>query len=120
MWYYLRALWVQDGVTQSELSAQIGTMEPTTLSAVAAMEQAGFVRRERHSTDRRKFQVFLTPAGQALRATLLPEAIDVIRVATGRLSAREVDAFLGTLKTIQQNLGGGGEAPKPRKPSPGA
>ncbi len=48
--------------------APIGTMEPTTLSAIAAMEQAGMVRRERHATDRRKVKVFLTDKGRGLQA----------------------------------------------------
>lgn len=37
MWYFLRALWFEDGLTQSELSRKVGTMEPTTLAAIKAM-----------------------------------------------------------------------------------
>src|ERR671912_2557274 len=39
MWYFLRALWEEDGLTQSELSQRVGTMDPTTLSAIAGMER---------------------------------------------------------------------------------
>ena len=31
MWYFLRALWDEDGLTQAELSRRIGTMEPTAM-----------------------------------------------------------------------------------------
>lgn len=31
MWYFLRVLWDQDGLTQKELSDLVGTMEPTAL-----------------------------------------------------------------------------------------
>ena len=34
-WTYLRILWAEDGLTQRELSARAGVMEPTTASAVA-------------------------------------------------------------------------------------
>ena len=104
MWYFLRVLWVEDGLTQSELSAQIGTMEPTTLSAVASMEQAGLVRRERHGTDRRKMRIFLTDNGKALHGALLPEGIAVVAAAVKSLSPGEIDRLLSLLKIIQVNL----------------
>ena len=104
MWYFLRVLWNEDGITQSELSSLIGTMEPTTLSAVASMEQAGLVRREPHATDRRKVNVFLTEKGRALQAELLPEGIAVVQTAVGSFSKREVDLMLALLKVMQANL----------------
>ena len=45
MWYFLRALWNEDGLNQRELSHRVGTMEPTTLSAILNMEKKGLVRR---------------------------------------------------------------------------
>src|SRR5438270_2003283 len=59
MWYYLRVLWDHDGMTQRELSRMVGQMEPTTLSAIAAMEKEGFVRRVRNAQDKRKMNVYL-------------------------------------------------------------
>ncbi|MEP7347303.1 MAG: MarR family transcriptional regulator, partial [Gemmatimonadaceae bacterium] len=64
MWYFLRVLWEEDGLTQSELSRRIGTMEPTTLHAIAGMEECGLVSRTRNSADRRKMNVFLTKKGR--------------------------------------------------------
>ncbi len=104
MWYFLRVLWNGDGLTQSELSAEIGTMEPTTLSAVASMEQAGLVRRERHSTDGRKVRVFLTEKGHALRKDLLPEGVAVVSSAIRSFSDTELDLLLRLLKAMQADL----------------
>ena len=104
MWYFLRVLWVEDGLTQSELSAKIGTMEPTTLTAVAAMERADLVRRERHSTDKRKIRVFLTDKGQSMRDTLLLEGIAVVDASVRSLSQVEIDSLLAMLKVMQANL----------------
>ena len=53
MWYFLRALWEEDGLTQSELSRRVGTMEPTTLTAIQTMQRKGLVRRIRSKQDRR-------------------------------------------------------------------
>src|ERR1700693_701235 len=41
-WAFLRILLEGDGLTQRELSEQAGVMEPTTFSALKAMEQMGY------------------------------------------------------------------------------
>ena len=38
-WAFLRILWEKDGLTQRELSEEAGVMEPTTFSALNAMEK---------------------------------------------------------------------------------
>jgi DNA-binding MarR family transcriptional regulator len=50
-WYFLRVLWIRDGLTQRELSARVGMMEPTTVIALKGMERAGLVRRARSRED---------------------------------------------------------------------
>ena len=104
MWYFLRALWHQDGLTQSELSLIVGTMEPTTLTAVKAMERKGLVRRERNATDRRKLNIYLTERGRALKVRLLPLAKEVVDASVDGFSDRERSTFLDYLDAIQKNL----------------
>lgn len=104
MWYFLRVLWIQDGITQSELSRRIGTMEPTTLAAVRDMERDGIVRRVRDPSDGRKINVFLTEHGRALEPVLLPLAIEVIETATAGITTREVSMLLALLACMQRNL----------------
>ncbi|WP_293799601.1 MarR family winged helix-turn-helix transcriptional regulator [uncultured Bosea sp.] len=106
MWYFLRALWQEDGLTQRELSQRIGTMEPTTLSALAAMERSGLVTRERDGTDRRKLNVRLTPKGHALKKNLIPCAEHVIDRATIGFAPKDKARFLGYLAAVQRNFGG--------------
>jgi DNA-binding MarR family transcriptional regulator len=104
MWYLLRALWSEDGLTQRELSRRIGLMEPTTLAAIVAMEKCGFVKRVRNRSDRRKINVLLTRKGYRLRDKLLPLAVRVVSDAVEGFSPREVDTLLRLLKGIQRNL----------------
>lgn len=114
MWYFLRALWEEDGLTQRELSRRIGTMEPTTLTALAAMEKAGFISRERDPQDRRKLNVLLTPKGRALQEELLPLAREVVQQATAGFTAEDLARFLGYLAAVQRNLA---DAPEPQPAS---
>ena len=104
MWYFLRALWHEDGLTQRELSNRAGTMEPTTLSAILAMEKRGVVRRVRNRGDRRKRHIYLTPKGRALKAKLIPLAREVVDTAVQNLSRGEVVQLLKGLSEVQKSL----------------
>jgi MarR family transcriptional regulator, organic hydroperoxide resistance regulator len=104
MWYFLRALWHEDGLTQRELSNRAGTMEPTTLSAILIMEKKGLVRRARDRDDRRKWHIHLTPKGRALKRKLLPLAREVVDTAVQNLARNEVAQLLKALAEVQSSV----------------
>ena len=104
MWYFLRALWHEDGLTQRELSNRVGTMEPTTLSAITIMEKKGLVRRSRDKADRRKWHIHLTAKGRALKVRLIPLARGVVDMAVQNLSAGEVKQLLKVLGEVQKSV----------------
>lgn len=104
-WSFLVALWEEDGITQRQLSQRVGMMEPTTVTALNGMERAGLVTRVRNDGDRRKFNIFLTDKGRALRATLLPHAEEVARLAIAGASAEEIAAAQAILDRVIENLG---------------
>ena len=103
-WTFLRALWQTDGLTQRELSEEAGLAEPTTFTALKAMERRGYVVRRPAEGDRRKRQVFLTPRGRALEAKLVPLAEDVNAVAVRGVSAADLAKTRRTLLALLDNL----------------
>lgn len=104
-WRFLRQLWVEEGLTQRELSRRVGMREPTTVVAVNGLERAGLVRRAPSEQDRRKIHIYLTPAGRALQAELLPLVAEVQARATQGLSADELAELLRALNLVRDNLG---------------
>jgi DNA-binding MarR family transcriptional regulator len=104
MWYYLRTLWEEDGLTQRELSHRIGTMEPTTLGAIQAMERSGLVKRVRSKDDRRKVHIHLTKKGRDLERRLMPLAVEVVEASVAGFSPEEVRQLLNYLKAIRHNI----------------
>jgi DNA-binding MarR family transcriptional regulator len=61
-------------VSQQDLARMLG-IDPTTIVAIVdELEAEGFVRRERSTTDRRRYELHLTPSGKKA----LAEADDVI------------------------------------------
>lgn len=104
MWYFLRALWEEDGLNQRELSERAGTAEPTTVTALHAMERRGLVVRVQNRDDRRKSNIYLTKPARELRELLLPEARRVNRAATVGLPMTEIEALKRTLTKLRANL----------------
>jgi MarR family transcriptional regulator, organic hydroperoxide resistance regulator len=104
MWFLLRVLWEEDGLTQCELSRRIGTKEPTTVVSLRAMLNAGFIQRVRNGVDRRKVNIFLTAKGRSLQKTAVPLAKHVVDTAVSGFSQTEVHQLLSMLDRIQNNL----------------
>jgi DNA-binding MarR family transcriptional regulator len=103
-WTFLRILWETDGLTQRELSEQAGVMEPTTFSAIKAMEQQGYVERRQVPANRKNVYVHLTPKGRALKARLLPLAEEVNREAVRGIAVNEVAVTRRVLLEIIENM----------------
>lgn len=103
-WTFLRILWEGDGLTQRELSEQAGVMEPTTFSALKAMERLGYIVRRKRSGDRKKVYVLLTAKGRRLQNKLVPFAEEVNRVAVQGARASDIATTRTVLLSIIENL----------------
>jgi DNA-binding MarR family transcriptional regulator len=103
-WYFLRVLWTSDGLSQRELSARVGMMEPTTVIALRSMERAGLIRRVRSGDDRRKVRVLLTAKARRLRNELLGVARPITHEAEEGISARDLASFRRVIARMTANL----------------
>jgi MarR family transcriptional regulator, organic hydroperoxide resistance regulator len=103
-WYFLRVLWITDGLSQRELSARVGMMEPTTVIALRSMEKSGLIRRVRGNDDRRKVLVFLTAKAKRLRGELLGVARTITDEAEEGIAPRDLAAFRRIVARMTENL----------------
>lgn len=103
-WTFLRILWQRDGLTQRELSQEAGLVEPTTLVALRVMENLGYITRERMEGNRKNIYVHLTPAGKALKRSLIPMAEEVNAMAMQGLSEADIEATRRALLVMLGNL----------------
>ena len=104
-WSFLRILWADDGLTQRELSARAGVMEPTTFGALKAMEARGYIERRQRPDNRKNVYIHLTRKGRALEAKLVPLARDVNRVAVRGMSRTDAARLRELLVAVIHNLG---------------
>lgn len=105
-WAYLRVLWDSDGLSQRDLSDQVGLTGPTTHSVVQRMEAAGLIERRSVAEGRSRRVVFLTERGRALRRTLEPLAESLNAKAVAGLSEADIETLRDWLLRIDRNLGG--------------
>jgi DNA-binding MarR family transcriptional regulator len=103
-WAFLRVLWDRDGLTQKELSDAVGVTEPTTFAAVKALMDRGYITRRHNPGNKRKFYVYLTPEGAALRDVLVPLAEEVNRIAVEGIPPENITLMRETLLQIIENL----------------
>src|SRR4051812_18936479 len=103
-WYFLRALWNEDGLSQRELSTRVGMMEPTTVIALRSMEKAGLIRRVRSADDKRKAEVWLTPRAKRMRGTLLKVARSVTVQAEDGIAPEDIRVTQRVLAQMAANL----------------
>jgi DNA-binding MarR family transcriptional regulator len=103
-WYFLRVLWTSDGLSQRELSARVGMMEPTTVIALRSMEKAGLIHRLRSDTDKRRVRVMLTAKAKRLRNELLTVARVITEEAEAGIPARDLAVFRRAIARMTANL----------------
>jgi DNA-binding MarR family transcriptional regulator len=103
-WTFLRVLWQFDGLTQRDLSIRAGVMEPTTFTALKAMERLGFIIRKRSPDNKKNVYICLTAKGRALKKKLQPLAEDINRIAIAGVKASDVATTRKTLLAIIENL----------------
>ncbi len=103
-WTFLRILWVRDGLTQRQLSDEAGVMEPTTVTAIRAMEELGYVSRRQLPENRKNIYVYLTPKGRSLEGKLVPMAEEVNHVALAGVSGRDAKTARAVLMAMIENL----------------
>jgi DNA-binding MarR family transcriptional regulator len=116
-WTFLRILWEGDGLTQRGLSERAGVMEPTTFSALKAMERLGYIIRRKRGGDRKKVYVLLTPKGRRLRSKLVPLAEDVNRIAVRDARPGDIATTRKVLLGIIENLARDEQTADMRMPS---
>jgi len=103
-WTFLRILWESDGITQRELSELAGVMEPTTFTAVTAMEKLGYVTRRKMADNKKMVYVFLTLKGRLLKRKLVPLAEEVNRIAVESVAPQDIATMRRVLLMMIENL----------------
>ena len=103
-WRFLRVLWVEDGITQRELSRRVGMREPTTVAAINSLEKSGLVTRRKSEEDRRRVHIHLTAKARRLKAKLIPYVAEVNEIGLKGLTPAQVALVRRALLQFVENF----------------
>ncbi|MBX3567928.1 MAG: winged helix-turn-helix transcriptional regulator [Rhizobiaceae bacterium] len=91
-------------IRQTLLAERIGVEAMTVSSSLDRLEAQGLIVRSADPADRRAKLVRVTEAGEAMLARIAPLAARLRAGAGQGVSAEEWQGFIGTLKTVRDNL----------------
>src|SRR5690349_15101469 len=97
----LAFLWIEDGLSQVELSARSQIDRTTMGGIIDRLEKEGLVERRPHPDDRRAYQVFLTPGGKSLEDELCTVAVRVRDRVTAPLTEEEQATLVRLLEKLR-------------------
>ena len=103
-YYYLRALFEANGISQMELSERVGVDPTTVVTVVDTLERQNIVERRKDPDDRRKALIYLTPKGRKLRRPLLAAIGAAQANALVGISAAEIETFRRVALRVIDNL----------------
>lgn len=103
MWYFFRALWEEDGLSQRELSDRAGETSAAAVAQLRSMEQRGFVTRHVDANDKRKIRVFLTDEGRRFNF-LLEYAAEIQSLALEGLTEGEIGFLRLVLARMKESF----------------
>lgn len=94
-----------DGLRMNELAGRILSSKSGLTRVIDRMEEAGLVRRERPSDDRRVVQVFITPEGlEALRASRVVHHRGIRKHFVQQLDRRDLTALTSALEKVRDHV----------------
>jgi DNA-binding MarR family transcriptional regulator len=89
------------GVSQAEVAAALGMDRATMMALTDRLEDRGFVVRKRSSVDRRRQDLYLTPAGQGILRKCKAKIAEHDEKFRALFTAPELAALLDALKRFQ-------------------
>jgi DNA-binding MarR family transcriptional regulator len=102
----LNALWAQEGMTQSEIAAQLNRSPSTITKMLQRMEKAGFVARCDDPEDERISRVYLTDAGHEVRSAVEDVWRTFAAQAFADFADDELTQFYALLQRLYRNIEG--------------
>ena len=96
---------IMDGAhTPGKVAAAQNLPAPTVTRIITKLVEAGLVERVTDPADLRRFDLRLTPQGQATRARVRASGQDIVHTHFGNVPAPTVQAALGALSALHEAL----------------
>ena len=92
------------GLSQMMLAREVGLDKSAAVLVIDDLERLGFAQRRRSATDRRRYALYATPAGDAALADMFDQLLLVERDALNALEAKEMHVLNSLLDRIYRAI----------------
>ena len=89
-WGILNILWSEEGLHQSELAVRSSKDRHNIARILQLMEKSGWIERHPDQRDKRRANVFLSPAGRKIKTELLSAVTEFLNQALAGLTEGEI------------------------------
>ena len=100
----LGELWLEDGLTQRDLTGHLGVEQATMANTLARMERDKLVVRRPHPDDGRSQQIWLTQAARDLQAPATAAAVQANDLVIAGLPVAERELFFSMLGRVASGM----------------
>jgi MarR family transcriptional regulator, organic hydroperoxide resistance regulator len=97
-------LFVQDGMTQSEIAGQLSVQGATVTDMLQRMEESGLVTRRRDAEDNRLVRVYLTDAGREKERFIMEQFMKLESAVFADFDDSERDLLRSFLNRTLRNM----------------
>jgi DNA-binding MarR family transcriptional regulator len=104
LWFPLRAVYRNEGITQRELGRMLGYGDAHAGVIVGVMQRHRLVDRRLSRLDRRRINLYLTPAGKKMAQATLRQLRAVNTRITAGFTAAEAETLQRLLRRAHENL----------------
>lgn len=101
-------LFVQEGMTQSEIADQLSVQGATVTNMLQRMEEAGLVTRQRDVEDNRLVRVYLTDAGRSKERSIFQQFVKMEERMFEGLTQEDRASLRRMLRLVLDNMNKGG------------
>ncbi|MBO9714569.1 MarR family transcriptional regulator [Sphingomonas sp.] len=100
MFSALEIIRANPGISQTDLAREIGMDKSVIVSLIDDLERRDWTVRERSGTDRRRYQLLITPAGEEAVATLVDNMLHVEHIGLAALTPEEREVLIRALDKV--------------------
>ena len=101
-------LYLEDGMTQSEIGDQLSVQGATVTNMLKRMEESGLVSRRRDPEDNRLVRVYLTPSGQEKERAITKQFLDLEKTVFAGITEEDRAVFRRIVRQLLHNMGSSG------------
>ena len=103
-YFFMLFVYFNEGVSQKEVSRELGLDKTTTAKALKRLESIGYIERRQSKTDKRFYELYLTQKGNETFPLMWDEITNIAKIASKGLTQEEYDKTLDCMKIIFTNI----------------